>query len=781
MRHDRSLKLSPRAKRLFPADPKLYGHMPYLIETDDLTIRTRENALLCAFELRGIDGMTSEELDITHLRRDFARVLDGLDERFTIYVHRLLRPADLKLRPMRDTAFAQDIDTAWGAEIARRDLRDYMVVLTLVRREESALPVPFLRKTAARLIREDTAERAGELRQLGVMLQNALPVELAPLRISDGGLLGFLTAINTGTFHPEARGQGSLIAEDVSAVDLGFHQGVIEVDGGAGYAAVLWIKKYPVTTRPGFLDDLDVRDGVVIAHSYTPASSDKIVERVKRRLGQMQAADDLAASIGEQLVQAADDVESGRLGFGEHQMSITVFAPTMDALDQKVSEIRGLAQQAGVQMVRDKMAIEASFFASHPGNMDYRCRSMLVSSLTFTDSASLHTVEMGAEGENLPWRSPVTLFETAAGTAHRFSFHPPGNPDAEPTNGHTLVLGPSSGGKTTTTLFLATQTLRAGGRILAFDKDRAMEMAISALGGQYAGIVAGEATGLNPLLTERGARGEAWLMAWLSALLEATGEQLTPRQSKALKSAVRQNSAAPDELRSFDYFKDLIGDVDDGRNLAMRIAEWAPDGRYGWVFGQADRPVVEYDQNPVTAVDLTEVLKLGTERTAILGYLFRAIERLIEDKRPTLLIVDEAWQVLNDDYFAREMSEWLVTARKKNVVVLMLTQFPSQIRASKSRTILEGLPNQMIFPNRKAEAADYEGFAFTDNEQAFVLGGAGVGSRMALWRGSAGSTLLNVDLSPLGDLLTVLGGGAAGIKRFGSDYKDRTKFWRDEA
>jgi type IV secretion system protein VirB4 len=525
---------------------------------------------------------------------------------------------------------------------------------------------------------------------------------------------------------------------------------------------------------------LDVRDGVIISHSYTPANSEKIVERVKRRLGQMQASDDLAASIADQLLDAADAVESGRLGFGDHQMTVTLFAPTIEALEQKVAEVRGVAQQAGVQLVRDRVGLETTFFASHPGNMDYRCRAMMVSSITFADCAALHTVELGTLSQDLPLRTPVTVFETVASTAHRFSFHPPGNPEAEPPNGHTLILGPSSGGKTTTTLFLAAQFLRAGGRVLALAKDRAMQMPITAMGGQYANIIAGHATGLSPLLTERGERGEAWLMGWLSALLETTGPQLTPRQSQALKSAVRQNATAPEDLRSFAHFKDLIGDVEDDRNLSMRIAEWAPSGRYGWAFGKAAHPVVDFSKNDITGVDLTEVLKLGTERTAILGYLFRAIELLMEDRRPTLLIVDEAWQVLNDAYFAKEMSEWLVTARKKNVVVLMLTQFPSQIRESKSRTILEGLPNQLLFPNRKAEAGDYAGFAFTDSELSFVLSGGTLESRLALWRGHQNSTILNVDLSPLGDLLTALGGGAAGLRRFGADYAQTPNFWRTE-
>ena len=181
----------------------------------------------------------------------------------------------------------------------------------------------------------------------------------------------------------------------------------------------------------------------------------------------------------------------------------------------------------------------------------------------------------------------------------------------------------------------------------------------------------------------------------------------------------------------------------------------------------------------MTALDLTEVLGAGTERTAILAYLFRSLEMVMEEKRPMVLIVDEAWQVLDDPYFAEEMKKWLVTARKMNVVVVMLTQFPSQIEQSAAKSILEGLPNQLIFPNHRAEPSNYSSMAMSDGELSFILGKASQG-RKALHRTEKGSTILDVDLSRLGPLLTVLGGGSSGLAKFGDDYRNRPDFWRGQ-
>jgi type IV secretion system protein VirB4 len=76
-----------------------------------------------------------------------------------------------------------------------------------------------------------------------------------------------------------------------------------------------------------------------------------------------------------------------------------------------------------------------------------------------------------------------------------------------------------------------------------------------------------------------------------------------------------------------------------------------------------------------------------------------------------------------------------------------------------------------------ADEADYAEMALTENELDFVLSGDPV-RRLALWRTPRGGTLLDVDLKPLGSLLTVLGGGKAGVAAFGADYEERPQFWK---
>lgn len=779
---DHSEQRADRARKYFSKSPRFYAEMPYLLEVNDETVRTRENALLTSVEISGIDGLTASDRDIADLGKSFSSILDGLDERFTFYIHRLNRPAEFGLRSIYGDRFESDVDNAWAQYLSANNLREFMLVLTVVRNLRTPLKVPLLRKAAMKLLDRNTKERMAELQEVLSILEGSLPVQTRRLKISDGSLLGFFSAISTGIYEPVYRGQHTLIAEDVSLLSIRFQETVAQLRDGFDrprYCGVFAIWKNANQTWPGMLDALDSGIDTVVTHSFTPLSTDKVSDMAKRRIRQMQNAEDIAGSIADDLADTYDAVEAGKMGFGEHQVTISVFGDSLVDLEAKLSRVRSAAEQAKVKLVRVHDMLPATYFATHPGNQDYEAFKPITKTINFADMASFHMANSGTTPENLPWRTPITVFQTVTGAAHRFSFHEPGSPDAEPTIGHTLLLGPSGGGKTATTAFLAAQARRAGARVFMFDKDEGLRMAVAAMGGRYAKIRAGEPTGLNPLLTEHGARGEAWLLEWLSALAERNGNHLTPQQAAALKNAVRQNCAAPDRLRTFHHFTDLLGDVGDKRSLALKIAEWGPKGRYNWVFGEADKPVIDFSSADVTGVDLTEILSLSAERTAVLSYVFRRLELLFEEKRPTLLIIDEASTVFDDDFFAHWLPKWLVTVRKLNVVVVLLTQFPSQIRDSRSGSIIQALPNQLIFPNRKADVPDYAGFSLTDNELDFVLTGR-AGQRLALLRSSHASTILDVDLSPLKELLTALGGGDAGARTFGADYLDRPFFWRTQ-
>jgi type IV secretory pathway VirB4 component len=82
----------------------------------------------------------------------------------------------------------------------------------------------------------------------------------------------------------------------------------------------------------------------------------------------------------------------------------------------------------------------------------------------------------------------------------------------------------------------------------------------------------------------------------------------------------------------------------------------------------------------VQAFETEGLIGMGAA-ASVLTYLFHRVEGRL-DGRPTLLIVDEGWLVLDDPTFGAQLREWLKTLRKKNASVIFATQLLADIETS---------------------------------------------------------------------------------------------------
>ena len=72
--------------------------------------------------------------------------------------------------------------------------------------------------------------------------------------------------------------------------------------------------------------------------------------------------------------------------------------------------------------------------------------------------------------------------------------------------------------------------------------------------------------------------------------------------------------------------------MDDDGDLHSRMGQW-DDGQYHWLFSGTGVDPLTF-RNPVTAFDLSEIFDSPAVRTAWLAYVFRRIERTVEDGQP---------------------------------------------------------------------------------------------------------------------------------------------------
>lgn len=784
----RRLFASAAGKRIFPRaltkELQFEDDLPYVtLQADGKTILTRGGELMQCIRVAGLNAMTASDADIDALKNLIAEIVMQAGAQYSFYVHRISRALKPVLAPMRGNELAHELDAHWTDLLTAQGLRDKTLTVTIINRPaglvQSLTGVEKLRELVGRMKDDsrknpltmfvaDKEARIGELDEtVGVVLSSLSDYDARVLNAESGELLGFLEGIGTGI---EAQAYESpeiaLLSRSIANHRVTFNGTKIIISGGSvpnRYGQIFTIKNYARKPFAGMFDALNLPIDMVVTNSFVPISDDMARELFRRGLHQRRSISDAARTDQEEMQIGQDRVASGLESFGYHHMTVAIYADNEETLAMAAADVRTIAHESGTKVITEAFAGQGHYFAQWPGNATYRARTGLISNRAFASMASLHRLPTGLPGEALPWQTPVAVFPTPEKSGYLFSFHPAGRPDQEPPAGHSIIFGPTGGGKSVLLSFLAAQVQRVNARVFAFDYRRGLEVQIEALGGKYSTISPDIATGLNPLYSQTDAVGQMWLTDWLTALLDRRDKPFSPLQIQMIHDAVVQNASAPDGLRNFSNFPALFSHVDDGGDLEQRVKEWSPGGRYGWVFGSNATDNFALDQQ-IMGFDLTALLDSDheKERTAILGYLFQRLERTLQDRHPTVIFVDEAWKALATDYFAAKLQNWLVTTRKLNAVVVMVTQFPSQLELSLAgRSMLQAVQTQILLPNRNAKAENYSALDLNDRELAAVLFPE-PGSRLALIRNNVSSVVVDLDLSALGDDLKLLGGGQPG-------------------
>ena len=524
----------------FGREAKLGKMLPYISLVDEQTVRTRGNELFQCIRLDGVNSDTTDDAYLDRTRALFASVIARIGPECSFYVHKVSKAIDVDLDPVEGDTFAAAVDRRWRQSLNDSQLRDKTLTLTVLNRPPVGSKLPFRAAKSVELLRSQTEKRLARLQEVVRFLMSSFG-DMNPRLLDEpsGELLGFLGSLNTGQELPLYRGAAtSIVSENVANTRVTFKGDRFYLSEGATgprVGSIFAVKDYPEKTHCTMFDELNLPVDMIVTHSFTPINSNWMAGRIKRMMKMRASASDGAFSLTDELPTALDDLESKRLSFGDHHMTVAVFADSEEQLSSIGGEIKNTASTEGVNLVSEGFASATHYFAQHPGNAHARSRKGAVTNRNFADFAAFHRTPLGKNAEQVPWGKVISMFPTPESSAFRFNYHELGSPDKEPTGGHTLILGRPGSGKSVLSAFLMTQARRAGARLFVFDYRLGMEMAVRANGGRYSSIKAGDATGLNPLWTEVDERGQAWLSDWLASLIHRNDKPLTPAQTNLIQ------------------------------------------------------------------------------------------------------------------------------------------------------------------------------------------------------------------------------------------------------
>ena len=509
--------------------------------------------------------------------------------------------------------------------------------------------------------------------------------------------------------------------------------GGLEPRLGAHHLRTLTVVGFPTTTHPGILDELNR-----LAFPYRwstrailldKTEAVKLLTKIRRQWFAKRKS--IAAIVKEVMTneastlvdsdaanKAADadlalqELGSDDVGQAYVTATVTVWDEDPGLAAEKLRLVEKVIQGRDFTCMPEGVNALEAWLGSIPGHAYANVRQPPVSTLNLAHMIPLSAVWAGPARDEHFQAPPLLYGKTEGSTPFRLSLH-------VGDVGHTLIVGPTGAGKSVLLALMAMQFRRyRNNQIFAFDFGGSIRTAAIAMGGDWHDLGGSLSAGsehsvsLQPLAHIDDQSERAWAAEWVAAILAKEGVTIDPTAKEHVWSALSSLASSPVGERTITGLAVLLQST----ALKQALQPYCVGGASGRLL---DAEAEQLGSAPVQAFETEGLIGAGAA-PAVLTYLFHRIEGRL-DGRPTLLIIDEGWLVLDDPAFAQQLREWLKTLRKKNASVVFATQSLSDIDGSNiAPAIVESCPTRIFLPNERAIepqiTAIYRRFGLNDRQ-----------------------------------------------------------------
>ena len=507
--------------------------------------------------------------------------------------------------------------------------------------------------------------------------------------------------------------------------------GGLEPRLGTAYLRILTVVGFPTASHPGILDELN-RLAFPYRWSTRALLLDKtdatrLLTRIRRQWFAKRKS--VAAILKEVMTNEASTLvdsdaankaadadmalqELGADDVGQAYLTATVTVWDQDAglATEKLRQVEKIIQGRDFTCMSESLNAVEAWLGSLPGHVYANVRQPPVSTLNLAHMIPLSAVWAGPERDDHFDAPPLLFGKTEGSTPFRFCLH-------VGDVGHTLIAGPTGAGKSVLLALMALQFRRyPKSQIFAFDFGGSIRAAALAMGGDWHDLGGSGEVFLQPLARIDDPAERAWAAEWVAGMLAREGVVVDAAVKEHLWSALASLASSPPHERTITGLAVLLQSAP----LKQALQPYCVGGPFGRLLDAESERLGNAD---VQAFETEGLIGAGAA-SAVLTTLFHRIEGRL-DGRPTLLIIDEGWLVLDDSAFAGQLREWLKTLRKKNASVIFATQSLSDIADSPiAPAIVESCPTRIFLPNERAIepqiTAIYRRFGLNDRQIEIV-------------------------------------------------------------
>lgn len=741
--------------------------IPYMYHFDKETIITKKDELMQTIKLEGFAFETADDEDVDMKKMVRNSLYKSMGEgTFALWFHIIRRRQSAYPGGNMPEGFAARTDELWKKKHNSKDSYINELYLTIVRKADTkgAAKIEHLWNKLEQ--RADAKSRDNQITEMHKELKETVYRVLATFKDYGARLLTVKDTefgptseplefigklVNFG--HTQTMAVPNMpINKYVPTHRLYFGSRAIESRGmhETKYGGIVSIKEYAPATAAGMLDSfLQLPMEFIISQSFVFHNRQTNIQSMQIKQRRMMNAEDKAITQVAEISDALDMATSGHVAFGDHHLTVMCIEDDLESLEKGMSMAIAELVNVGINPVREKLVLEQCYWAQLPGNFQFIGRKANIHSLNVAGFASMHNYPVGRIAGN-HWGDAVTVFNTTSGTPYFFNFH---LRDV----GHTMIIGPTGAGKTVLMNFLVAQVQKFNCRTFLFDKDRGSEIFVRGLNGSYTIIDPSKNCKFNPLKLPDTLENRNFLIEWIKEMVSVHEEPITAEDSARIAEAVAGNYKLDPKDRILRNIAAFLG-LEGPGTIASRLKMWHSNGPYSGLFDN-EEDVINFGNDRVFGFEMGEVLSDRISLVPSLMYLFHRIQ-LSLDGTPTIIILDEAWALIDNKYFAGKIKDWLKTLRKLNGMVVFATQSVEDATKSEiSDTLVQQTATQIFLPNPKATETYKKVFMISDREFN-LLKTTDPGSRYFLLKQGTDVVVARIDLSGMEEVVRVLSGRA---------------------
>ena len=183
---------------------------------------------------------------------------------------------------------------------------------------------------------------------------------------------------------------------------------------------------------------------------------------------------------------------------------------------------------------------------------------------------------------------------------------------------------------------------------------------------------------------------------------------------------------------------------------------WHGKGSHAALFNNATDNI-DFSSSAVFGFEMGALLKDKSALGPVLLYLFHRISISL-DGTPSIIILDEAWALIDNPIFGPTIKDWLKVLRKLNTFVVFATQSVEDASKSDiSDTLVQQTSTQIFLPNLKATDVYRSVFMLSEREYVLIKN-TDPATRFFLVKQGINAVVGRIDLSGMKDIINVLSG-----------------------